>query len=68
VVATKSDKKPVITEFDRLVHWRFEALVALGLAPDEAICLIEIPDVVHAARNLAESGCPPKLIASLLGD
>ena len=67
-MATKSDKKPVITEFDRLVRWRFEELVKLDLAPDEAIALIEIPDIVHSARNLAESGCPPKLIASLLGN
>lgn len=67
-VPTKPKKPPKITEFDRLVRWRFEELVALGLAADEAISLIEIPDVVHDARNLVARGCPPALVASLLGD
>lgn len=50
------------------MKWRFEALLELGLAPDEAISLVEKPDVVHQARELAERGCPPPLIVSLLGD
>lgn len=55
-------------EFERLTNWRFEALLDLGLAPDQAIALIEIPDIVHSARKLADQGCPPKIIASLLGE
>lgn len=56
------------TEFERLVKWRFDALLELGLAPDEAISLVEKPDVVHEARELAERGCPASIIVSLLGD
>lgn len=59
---------PAESEGDRLARWRFDALVDLGLAPDEAIALIEIPDIVHAARKLVDQGCPPQLVASLLGD
>jgi len=54
-------------EFERLMRWRFQALLKLGLAPDQAMALVEIPDVEHAAKKLADKGCPPEIIASLLG-
>jgi len=66
VPATKHAQKP--TEFERLMKYRFEELLAVGLAPDQAIALIEKPDIVHEARNLAVRGCPPQIIAKLLGD
>lgn len=54
-------------EFDRVIRWRFNTLLNLGLTPDQAIALIETPDVGHAAQNLAELGCPPDLIVRILG-
>lgn len=61
-------KKPKeeFDEFDRIIRWRFKELRALGLAPDQAISLIEIPDIGHRAQSLADKGCPPALIAQLL--
>lgn len=53
-------------EFDRVIRWRFEALRNLGLTPDQALALIETPDIGHAAKNLAELGCPPDLIVRIL--
>ena len=53
-------------QFERLMRWRFQALLKIGLAPDQAMALIEIPDVVHDAQALADRGCPPGIIASLL--
>lgn len=55
-------------EPDDIFKWRLEELLTLGLSPDEAMPLIEIPDIVNAARKLSERGCPPHLIASLLED
>jgi hypothetical protein len=60
-VKTKAEPESV-----RLANWRFEALVNLGLAPDQAISLMNIQDVVHAAHKLADQGCPAHLIVSLL--
>lgn len=59
----KKQKQPTP---DPLIQWRYDELRDLGLSPDEAIGLMEIQDVVHAATKLAERGCPPHLIASLL--
>lgn len=56
------------SEAERLENWRFAALVKLGLAPDHALCLMHIPDIVHAARKLMDNGCPPDIIAALLED
>lgn len=53
-------------EFERLVRWRFQALIQIGLAPDQAMSLIETPDIVHSAQNLADKGCPPEMIAAIL--
>lgn len=68
VAPKQSGKIKKSTEFERLTRWRFEALLALGLAPDQAIALIETPDIVHSAQELADRGCPPKFIANLLGE
>lgn len=63
--STKADKKE-FDEFERVTRWRFDQLRRIGLAPDQAIALIEKPDIVHAAQRLADLGCPPGIIASLL--
>lgn len=56
------------TPKERLERWRFDELIALDLAPDEALALIEIPDVVSAAKKLVQQGCPPELVYAILGD
>ena len=64
-------KQKVVEDFDKLeqvMRWRYNALRDLGLAPDEALALIEKADIVHSASKLAKQGCPPRIIASLLGD
>lgn len=53
-------------DFERVTRWRFDALIELGLEPEQAVALIEMPDIAHTARGLAEKGCPPELIAALL--
>ena len=66
-MAVKSGDAP-INEHERLTLWRFEALMELGLDPEQAISLVEIPDIVHAAKELVERGCPLEMISSLLED
>lgn len=61
-----SKPKQKLDEFERVTKWRFEALLALDLTPDQAIGLIEIPDVVHAAKKLVDAGCPAALVVLLL--
>lgn len=53
-------------EFERVIRWRYHALINLGLTPDQALALIETPDIGHAAHKLAELGCPPDLIVRIL--
>lgn len=53
-------------EFERVTKWRFDALLELGLTPDQAIGLIETADVVHEAKKLLDAGCPPALVVLLL--
>lgn len=65
---TPKKKPKKATEFERVTNYRFEALVLMGLAPDQAISLVEIADVVHSAQKLADQGCPPHIIARLLGN
>jgi hypothetical protein len=66
-MAVKQAKTEGLNEFERVTRWRFDELLRLGLAPDQAIALIETPDIVHSVRKLAEQGCPSKIIVSLLG-
>lgn len=67
-MATKAKpaKAKEYDEFEIVTRWRFQQLVALGLSPDQAVGLIEKPDVAHKAQRLAEAGCPPAIIVSLL--
>jgi len=68
MAATKA-KKPTKDpdEFEKVTRWRFDALVALGLQPDQALALVETPDIVHKAQALVDRGCPPAIVVSLLG-
>lgn len=67
-MATKAKpaKAKEYDEFEIVTRWRFQQLIALGLSPDQAVGLIEKPDVAHRAQRLAELGCPPNLITQIL--
>lgn len=62
----KPKPKPDEDEFLRLTKWRFNILIEMGLSPDAAISLIEIPDVTHAAQALVDAGCPIEFLAGFL--
>ena len=62
----KPKSNPPLDEFERVTKWRFDALIDLGLAPDQAIGLIETPDVVHVAKKFVDVGCPSALVVLLL--
>lgn len=68
----KPPKKPepeperVLSDVEEVFAHRYIRLLALGLAPDDAISLIDIPDVAAQAERLYAKGCPPHLIPKLL--
>lgn len=55
-----------LTPVEELYAHRFLSLLALHIHPDDALRLIEIPDVAHEAERLYAKGCPPALIYELL--
>lgn len=55
-----------LTDVERVYAKRFVRLVALGIEADDAIRLMDIPDVAAKAERLHEKGCPPHLIVELL--
>ena len=56
----------ILTAVEETLAYRYIRLLALGLDPDQAIALIEIPDVAAQAERLYAKGCPPELILELL--
>ena len=56
----------ILSDVEEVYALRYLRLLALRIDPDDAIRLIEIPDVAHAAEALYARGCPPKLIVELL--
>lgn len=54
------------TEAERIILWRYEKLVDLGFAPQDAVQLVEIADVVHDATELVGAGCPLPIVLDLL--
>jgi len=68
----KDQKEPepeperVLTEFEEILALRYVRLLALGLAPHQAISLIETPDIAARAEALYAKGCPPDLILEIL--
>ena len=48
------------------VFLRYIRLLALGIEPDQAVKLVDIPDIARAAERLYAGGCPPHLIAEIL--
>ena len=65
-MATKAAKREE-TEIERLILWRYEHLVEeLGFPPQDAVTLVEVPDVVHEARKLINGGCSVPLALKIL--
>lgn len=62
----KSEPERILTAVEEVYATRYLRLLALHIDPDEAICLIDIPDIAHQAEALYAKGCPPHLIVRLL--
>lgn len=62
----KPEPERILTDIEEVFANRYIRLMALGLDPDQAILLIDIPDVAHQAELLYARGCPPNLIVELL--
>ncbi len=48
-----------LTPTEDLLAYRYLALLALHIDPDDALRLIAIPDVAHQAEQLYAKGCRP---------
>lgn len=59
-------KHPHESAHEKLILWRYEHLVDLGFAPQDAVQLVEIPDVVSGATDLILAGCPVEIALDLL--
>ena len=58
----------VETELERVERWRTRELLRVGLAADDAIALAARLEVdLHEAISLVQRGCPPELVARILG-
>lgn len=66
--AKKPEPEPerALSAVEEIFAYRYIRLLALGLDPDEAVALIDIPDVAAEAERLYANGCPPNLILKLL--
>lgn len=62
----ESEPERILTPDEELLAYRYLALLALHIDPDDALRLIAIPDVAHEAERLYVKGCPPHLIVALL--
>lgn len=51
---------------EKLILWRYEHLVDLGFAPQDAVQLVEVADVVTQATDLVAAGCPVEIALDLL--
>lgn len=60
------DPERILSDVEEVYAHRYLRLLALHIEPDDAIRLIEIPDVAHAAEALYARGCPPGIIVELL--
>ena len=51
-------ERPRVSEHERVLDWRFDALEDAGFNPVAALVLAESGVDHHAAANLLASGCP----------
>ena len=56
----------VLTHVEEVYALRYVRLLALGIAPDDALRLIAIPDIATQAEELYDRGCKPHLIVEIL--
>lgn len=61
-----AEPERILSEVEEVFAHRYIRLLALGLDPDEAIGLIDVPDIAAHAEALYAKGCPPRLIARIL--
>lgn len=66
IVAKAAQRETEYSENERVILWRYEHLVELGFAPQDAVQLVEIPDVRDGATKLVEAGCPIPIALDLL--
>ena len=62
----KPEANRVLTDVEEVYALRYIRLLALHIEPDDAIGLIEIPDIAAQAEALYAKGCPANLIVRLL--
>lgn len=55
-----------LTPHEQVLCTRYLRLLAIHIDPEDALRLIETPDVAHEAEQLYDRGCPPRLIVELL--
>lgn len=55
-----------LTDVEEVFALRYIRLLALGIDPDEAFSLIDIPDIAARAEALYAKGCPPRLIVEII--
>jgi hypothetical protein len=61
-------EESVETELERAERWRTAELMRVGLAGDDAVALAGRFEVdLHEAISLVQRGCPPELVARILG-
>jgi hypothetical protein len=54
----KLTERPRVSESERVLDWRFDALENAGFNPVAALVLAESSIDHHVAANLLASGCP----------
>lgn len=55
-----------LSDVEEVLALRYLRLMALGMNPDQALSLIDIPDIAARAEKLYAKGCPPDLISKIL--
>lgn len=65
-VADEPEPQRRLTPDEEVLAKRYVRLLAIGIAPDDALTLIAIPDIAAQAERLNAKGCPPNLIVQLL--
>lgn len=56
----------VLTDEEKVYATRYLRLLALRIEPNQAILLIDRPDIAAQAEALSARGCPPNLIVEIL--
>ena len=69
-MSTQVEHLPLVEEAEveetRVARWRFDQFRALGFEVADAFLLTASRVDLHAARTLADNGCPPALALRIL--